>query len=58
VTVLVSLVRSFSGLSAKAFTRQQLDRLGIGQELVDISWERLWGRRCRALGGLADNLSG
>jgi len=26
------------GLSAKAFTRQQLDRLGIGQELVEMPW--------------------
>lgn len=26
------------GLSAKAFVRQQLDRLGIGQELTEIPW--------------------
>ncbi|MFL7838070.1 MAG: hypothetical protein ACK2T4_06900 [Candidatus Promineifilaceae bacterium] len=26
------------GLSAAAYTRQQLDRLGIGQDLTEISW--------------------
>jgi hypothetical protein len=26
------------GLSAKAFTRQQLDRLGLGQKLEAIPW--------------------
>jgi transposase len=26
------------GLSAKAFTRKQLDRLGVGQELTEIPW--------------------
>ncbi|MBA3532296.1 MAG: IS110 family transposase [Ardenticatenales bacterium] len=26
------------GLSAKEFTRQQLDRLGIGEELTQIPW--------------------
>lgn len=26
------------GLSAKAFTRQQLDRLGLGQKLVEMPW--------------------
>jgi hypothetical protein len=26
------------GLSAKAFVRQQLDRLGIGQELTEFQW--------------------
>ena len=26
------------GLSAKAFVREQLDRLGIGQELTEMAW--------------------
>jgi hypothetical protein len=31
-------VKNLGGRSAKQFTRQQLDRLGIGQELAVIPW--------------------
>lgn len=31
-------VRNLGGMSAKGWTRHQLDRLGIGRELSEIPW--------------------
>jgi hypothetical protein len=31
-------VRNLGGMSAKQWTRHQLDRLGIGRELSEIPW--------------------